>query len=297
MGKKQQSQREILPDPYEDEQRTSWRGWREELPNLIEWAKQPKVAGEGEADDLWREELLSTGKFAEELDRQNISKQEKLVRIDEFFEQLHQRNADKHARLERKQKYADEREHLDWIRNNIKQGIKKPRLGRILEGQVEILNSISDRLLDALLTYEEMRLWLQTKPDLAAELNVDLSQEVEPDDLRYMLESALFVGTFFPTGTAAGWVKWRKKIRTAPAREGKSSVTQRKNKKIADLVKEYRDRRPKWGRQDVAHYIAIELKNPKTGKPLNAGAVQRSRAFKKAWEAWTSEPLSAPTPK
>src|SRR5437588_5853752 len=126
MGKRQQSQREILPDLYADEQREHRRD------------RHP-----------------------------------------------HQQSADNCARLERKRKYADERNHLAWIRNNIKEeaeaskaALKANRLGVILEVEMEILNSISDRLLNVLFTYEEMRLWLQTKPDLAAELNVDLSHEV-----------------------------------------------------------------------------------------------------------------------
>jgi hypothetical protein len=242
MGKRQQSQREILPDLYADEQREHRRD------------RHP-----------------------------------------------HQQSADNCARLERKRKYADERNHLAWIRNNIKEeaeaskaALKANRLGVILEVEMEILNSISDRLLNVLFTYEEMRLWLQTKPDLAAELNVDLSHEVDPHDLCYMLTAALSVGSI-PTGTAASLAKWREKIRTAAAREGKSSVTQGKNKKIAELVKEFRDRHPEWKRQDVARNIAIKLKKPTSNKIPNTGAVQRSPAFKKAWGAWTPEQLSAST--
>lgn len=289
MDEKQQSQREILPYPYEGHGENG-HPRPETLLGLIEWGKQRKGTDD---DTLWREELLSTGKFAEELDQQNISKQEKLARIDEFYRQLYQQNADKHARLKRKQKYAEAREHMDRIRNDIKQEIEKHPLG-ILEVEMVILDSVSDRLLDVLSTYEEMRLWLQTKPGIAAELNVDLSREVDPDELRYMLTAALCVGSI-PTGTALSLAKWREKIHTASAREKRSLVAQSKNKKIAEFVKELRDRHHlEWKKQDVANDIAKKkLKNPETNKPLNPGAVQRSPWFRKAWKEWDAEHPSA----
>ena len=107
---------------------------------LFEWAKEhqpnwkegpPRSAAQAAVDREWwaleREELLAAGEFAEQLNRQNIGDQDKVTRIEKFLEQLEQQNADRHARLERKRKHDDEREHLDYIRNSIRQGVKGAR--------------------------------------------------------------------------------------------------------------------------------------------------------------------------
>ena len=79
-----------------------------------------------------------------------------------------------------------------------------------------------------------MRLFLCTRkcgcgcrqrPDLAAEIGVNVDHEVEPDDLQNIYKSALFVGTFVPTGTARGFRDWIIKLqeqrRAAHARAGR----------------------------------------------------------------------------
>jgi hypothetical protein len=207
---------------------------------LFEWAKEhqpnwkegpPRSATQAAVEREWwaleREELLAAGVFAERLNRQNVGDQDKVTRIEKFLKQLEQQNADRHARLERKQKHADEREHLDYIRNSIRQGVEGHRLAPDLAREMETLDSIVGRLSEALFVYEEMRLWLQTRPDLAAEIGVNVDHEVEPDDLRYMLESALFVGTFVPTGTARGFRDWiikqQEERQAAHARAGREA--------------------------------------------------------------------------
>jgi hypothetical protein len=192
---------------------------KEHHPN---WERGPlHTAAQAAVEREWwaldREELLAAGEFAEQLNRQNIPDQDKVTRIDKFLEHLKQQNAGRHARLKRKQKHADEREHLDYIRNSIRQGVDKHRFAPTLADQLETLDSIVGRLSEALFVYEEMRLWLQARPDIAAEIGVNPDHEVEPDDLRYLLESALFIGTFVPPQIARGFADWIKKAGGAEA--------------------------------------------------------------------------------
>jgi hypothetical protein len=262
----------------------------------------PRSAAQAALEREWwaleRDELLAAGEFAEQLNRQNIGDQDKVTRLEKFLKQLKQQNADRRARLERKQKHADEREHLDYIRNSIRQGVEGHRLAPVLAREMDSLDSIVGRLSEALFVYEEIRLWLQTRLDLAAEIGVSPDHEVEPDDLRYMLESALFVGTFVPPEIARGFADWitkqQEQRRAAHARAGREAkraqagqlTYQQIDDKIINRMKPMWESDKRLSAQELINKDSVRHKHD----PLPAkGLLKRVSRMKKAWAAETTD--------